>query len=369
MPGRAAAAPDEDVLVRFQGVQKSYDGVSLVIKTLDLDVRKGEFLTLLGPSGSGKTTCLMMLAGFETTTGGQILLEGRRIDTTPPHRRNIGMVFQNYALFPHLTVEENLAFPLKVRRRPSEDIRHRVGAALEMVSLEGFADRMPAQLSGGQQQRVAVARALVFEPRLVLMDEPLGALDKNLREQMQMEIRHIHERLGVTVVYVTHDQAEALTMSTRIAVFHDGMIQQIDTPSALYERPANSFVASFIGENNCLPARVETLNGERCRLCLPDGSRVEARPVELKAAGETATLSLRPERVAVGEAAASCVNRFEGVVLERIYLGDHLRMRIRLFGEDRFIVKLPNAGPRPAPQQGERIVLGWSAEDGRALKA
>jgi putative spermidine/putrescine transport system ATP-binding protein len=189
--------------VRFEGVQKSYDGDTLVVKDLNLDIAQGEFLTMLGPSGSGKTTCLMMLAGFESTTHGAIYLGNQRIDNVPPHKRDIGMVFQNYALFPHMTVGENLAFPLKVRKTPAAEITERVQRALDMVELGAFASRMPAQLSGGQQQRVAVARALVFQPKLVLMDEPLGALDKNLREQMQYEIKHIHENLDVTVVYVT----------------------------------------------------------------------------------------------------------------------------------------------------------------------
>jgi putative spermidine/putrescine transport system ATP-binding protein len=245
-----------DVLVSFRGVQKSYDGENLIVKDLNLDIRKGEFLTLLGPSGSGKTTSLMMLAGFETPTAGEILLAGRSINNVPPHKRDIGMVFQNYALFPHMTVAENLAFPLTVRGLNKSDVSDRVKKVLSMVQLDAFASRYPAQLSGGQQQRVALARALVFEPQLVLMDEPLGALDKQLREHMQMEIKHLHQRLGVTVVYVTHDQGEALTMSDRVAVFHQGEIQQIAAPRSLYEEPKNTFVANFIGENNRLNGRL-----------------------------------------------------------------------------------------------------------------
>ncbi|HJP07076.1 MAG TPA: ATP-binding cassette domain-containing protein, partial [Arenicellales bacterium] len=225
---------NRDTFVRFKEVQKSYDGEILVVKNLNLDIERGEFVTMLGPSGSGKTTCLMMLAGFEPATHGEIYLGDRPINAVPPHKRGIGMVFQNYALFPHMTVNENLAFPLEVRRLSKSEIASRVKRALDMVQLGAFGDRRPAQLSGGQQQRVAVARALVFDPDLVLMDEPLGALDKQLREQMQYEIKHIHETLGVTVVYVTHDQSEALTMSNRIAVFDDGVIQQLATPSDLY---------------------------------------------------------------------------------------------------------------------------------------
>jgi len=213
---------NSDSFVRFEKVDKSYDGEILVVKDLNLDVPKGEFLTMLGPSGSGKTTVLMMLAGFETPTSGEIYLDGNPISSIPPNKRGIGMVFQNYALFPHMTVKENLAFPLEVRKLPKNEVEEKVSNALSMVELQDFGTRMPLQLSGGQQQRVALARSLVFEPRLVLMDEPLGALDKNLREQMQYEIKHIHEKIGITVVYVTHDQSEALTMSNRIAVFNDG---------------------------------------------------------------------------------------------------------------------------------------------------
>ena len=251
-----------DVLVRFENVQKSYDGEILVVKDFNLDMERGEFLTMLGPSGSGKTTCLMMLAGFEPATDGEIYLSGKPINRVPPHKRGIGMVFQNYALFPHMTVGENLAFPLEVRKMGKSEREDKVKKALDMVQLGDFANRRPAQLSGGQQQRVAVARALVFDPDVVLMDEPLGALDKNLREQMQYEIKHIHENLGVTVLYVTHDQAEALTMSNRVAVFDDGVVQQLAPPDVNSTRsPTNAFVADFIGDNNRLVGSVKSANG------------------------------------------------------------------------------------------------------------
>ena len=229
--------------VKFENVQKSYDGEVLVVKDLNLEIPKGEFLTMLGPSGSGKTTCLMMLAGFETATHGIISLDGNPINNIPPHKRGIGMVFQNYALFPHMTVYENLSFPLEVRKLSKTVREEKIKRALDMVQMREFGNRRPAQLSGGQQQRIALARSLVFEPDLVLMDEPLGALDKQLREHMQYEIKHLHERLGVTVVYVTHDQSEALTMSDRVAVFNDGVIQQLASPPDLYEQPENAFVA------------------------------------------------------------------------------------------------------------------------------
>ncbi len=357
-----------EAYVRFEDVQKSYDGESLVIKNLNLDVARGEFLTLLGPSGSGKTTCLMLLAGFETPTHGRIILDGEPIDHVPPYRRQIGMVFQNYALFPHMTVGENLAFPLAVRRRPKAEIEGRVRRALDMVQLGAFGNRRPAQLSGGQQQRVALARALVFEPKLVLMDEPLGALDKQLREQMQYEIRHIHENLGVTVVYVTHDQTEALTMSNRIAVFHDGVVQQLAGPADLYERPDNAFVAQFIGESNRLVGKVTALNGRTCVVEVA-GGEVQALAIAVEAAGSPSTLSLRPERVLIDPSPESCPNRFAAEVQELIYHGDHTRLRVRACGSDEFIIKLPNARGRPPLEVGGAITVGWRLEDCRALDA
>ncbi|WP_201325801.1 ABC transporter ATP-binding protein, partial [Burkholderia sp. E168m23] len=248
--------------ISFVGVSKSYDGRHAVVDGLDLDIARGEFVSLLGPSGSGKTTTLMMLAGFETPTDGTILLDGHRLDDKPPHQRDIGMVFQNYALFPHLTIAENVAFPLSVRKTAREERKQRVQRALDMVELSHLASRRPAQLSGGQQQRVALARALVFEPRVVLMDEPLGALDKRLRETMQYEIMRLHRDLSLTIVYVTHDQNEALTMSNRVAVFSDGRIQQAATPTELYENAQNAFVANFVGENNGLAGRISALDGE-----------------------------------------------------------------------------------------------------------
>ena len=259
--------------VKFEKIDKSYDGEVLVVKNLNLDIAKGEFVTMLGPSGSGKTTTLMMLAGFETPTNGEIFLDTKPISKIPPYEREIGMVFQNYALFPHMTVAENLSFPLEVRKISKPDIKEKVQKALDMVELGNFGTRFPAQLSGGQQQRVALARALVFEPRLVLMDEPLGALDKNLREQMQYEIKHIHDRIGITVVYVTHDQREALTMSDRIAVINDGKITQLGTPKQIYNAPSNSFVADFIG-NGIFLHRTEFL---RCSAGVEGGGRDAGR--------------------------------------------------------------------------------------------
>ena len=359
-----------DVLVRFNEVQKSYDGETLVVKNLNLDVERGEFLTMLGPSGSGKTTCLMMLAGFEPATHGEIILNGQPINNLPPHKRGIGMVFQNYALFPHMSVNENLAFPLQVRKIGKSEIKSRVDRALDMVQLGSFGNRRPAQLSGGQQQRVAVARALVFDPELVLMDEPLGALDKQLREQMQYEIKHIHDNLGVTVVYVTHDQSEALTMSNRIAVFNEGTIQQLAEPDELYERPRNAFVASFIGENNILPGQINEINGEFCNVSLgEEGETVRARYVDREGVGRQAILSIRPERAVIGVNAPDMDNCLKGRVEELIYLGDHLRCRVSVSGNENFVVKVPNSYGHVLLNEGEITQIGWQAEDCRAFDA
>jgi putative spermidine/putrescine transport system ATP-binding protein len=359
----------KEAYVRFADVQKSYDGETLVVKNLNLDVERGEFVTLLGPSGSGKTTCLMMLAGFETATHGEIMLDGQPINNVAPHHRGIGMVFQNYALFPHMTVFENLAFPLEVRKRPKAEIDEKVTKTLDMVRMDQFASRRPAQLSGGQQQRVAVARALVFEPKLVLMDEPLGALDKNLREEMQYEIKHLHENLGVTVVYVTHDQSEALTMSNRIAVMNDGLIQQVASPEELYERPGNTFVSKFIGENNSLTGTVREMNGDLCTVEVGPAQMIQALSVNVEGIGRASTLSLRPERVTVNPEAGSVPNIVDAKVEELIYLGDHIRTRASVCGHDDFIIKMPNSAGHTRLNPGDAIQVGWLAEDCRALDA
>jgi putative spermidine/putrescine transport system ATP-binding protein len=358
----------EEHLVRFVEIQKSYDGESLVVKNLNLDVAKGEFLTMLGPSGSGKTTCLMMLAGFEPATHGEIFLNDSPINRVPPHKRGIGMVFQNYALFPHMTVAENLAFPLEVRKMDKSDREARVKRALDMVELGPLGDRRPAQLSGGQQQRVAVARSLVFDPELVLMDEPLGALDKNLREKMQYEIKHIHENLGLTVVYVTHDQSEALTMSNRIAVFDDGIIQQCAPPDVLYEQPENAFCANFIGENNRFLGKVVKDHGDTVTVEIDNNAGdVIAKKINVGAVGDRSTLSLRPERVTVNPEPGSLPNIFTGVAEELIYLGDHIRTRFTVLGHDDFIVKIPNSANHAHLKEGGTANIGWNAEDCRAL--
>ena len=360
----------DDAFVAFERVQKSYDGETLVVKDLNLAMPKGEFLTMLGPSGSGKTTCLMMLAGFETATHGEIRLNRRSINDIPPHKRGIGMVFQNYALFPHMTVAENLAFPLEVRRMGRADREAKVRRALDMVQMGDFGARRPAQLSGGQQQRVALARALVFEPELVLMDEPLGALDKQLREHMQFEITNLAHGLGITTVYVTHDQTEALTMSDRVAVFDDGRIQQLAPPDELYEEPQNSFVAQFIGENNTLDGTVTSTAGGRCVVTLDSGDEIDAKMINVAAPGERTRVSIRPERVEFNkDRLAPGAHTLTAEVMEFIYMGDIFRTRLRVAGRDDFIAKTRNAPDAVRLRPGETVEIGWLPQDCRALDA
>ena len=350
-----------DPIVRFVGIGKTYDGVTRIVDDLDLDIERGEFLTLLGPSGSGKTTTLMMLAGFETPTAGEILLEGKPLSRLPPYQRKIGMVFQNYALFPHMTVAENIGFPLSVRGMRAADIAQRVERALDMVQLGGFGERRPAQLSGGQQQRVAVARALVFEPKLILMDEPLGALDKQLREQMQLEIRRLHQRLGVTMVYVTHDQAEALTMSDRIAVFHsrqDPAARRAGADVRKSEERVRRPVHRR--EQSLSTVACETDADGRCTIRMAAGdTRIDGTLVEPVQNGDAVTVSLRPERVQI-RAAGHTIDahpgcRLAGSLREVIYLGDHVRARVVLTGNEEFIVKRPISEAQTLPRIGAAV--------------
>lgn len=357
--------------VRFAAVSKTFDGKNLVVDDLNLIIRNGEFLTMLGPSGSGKTTCLMMLAGFESLTCGNLFLLGKSVKGTPPYKRNIGMVFQNYALFPHLTVAENLAFPLEARGLPGAEISQKVTRALDMVQLPTLGDRRPTQLSGGQQQRIAVARALVYEPALVLMDEPLGALDKQLREQMQLEIKQIHQRLGLTFVYVTHDQTEALTISDRIAVFNRGRVEQLASPGVLYEAPESVFVAEFLGETNRFVGSVRDLSGSRCRLELDDGTLISALPIGQLQQGGHAVACIRPEAITLSRRPIADkpgnLNSFDGFLQERVYLGDHLRLRVRI--GDRFdlsvkVQRQPNYCP---PEIGDALTVNWPAQECRAF--
>ena len=340
---------------------KRYAGVTAV-DAIDLDVARGEFVTLLGPSGSGKTTTLMMVAGFTPPTAGEIAVDGRPITGLAPEHRNIGVVFQNYALFPHMRVFDNVAFPLKMRGHPKAAIRDRVARALDMVHLTGLGDRLPRQLSGGQQQRVALARALVFDPGLLLMDEPLGALDRNLREQMKAEITRIHADVGVTVLYVTHDQEEALTMSDRVALMNGGRIAQVGTAEDLYERPASQFVARFIGESNLLEGRVALADGRALfvqgGVALPlGGVPATVRP------GEPCTLMVRPEKIALEPGGGDAAGGLVGTVESAVYVGEFTRYRVRVGLDVAIAAKSSNAHGAVRVKPGDAVRLTWAAAD------
>lgn len=343
--------------ISFDTVSKAF-GTLTVVDELDLTIDKGEFVSMLGPSGSGKTTILMMLAGFEKPTGGAIRVAGRQIDALPPYKRNMGVVFQNYALFPHMSVVENVAFPLKMRRFARAEVDARVKRALDMVQLGKLSERKPSQLSGGQQQRVALARALVFEPEVVLMDEPLGALDKKLREQMQLDIRDLHRRLGLTIIFVTHDQTEALTMSDRIAVFNHGKIEQMGRPDEIYDRPATRFVAEFIGETNFVSGRVKEVAAGRAIVQLANGQHISLG-VEGLMTGAQVSVSVRPERVRPGQGSPTS-NVISGTVVDVVYHGDHLQIVLDSGGQRVLMKSDRNETP---PDIGGRLDVSFSPGD------
>ena len=351
-----AALELRDVVKRY-GAQAAVDRVSL-------DIRAGEFITFLGPSGSGKTTTLNMVAGFTDVTDGDILMDGDAISALPPHKRNIGMVFQHYALFPHMTAAENVGFPLKQRKVRDPELRERVDRALAMVRLEEFGARYPRQLSGGQQQRVALARAIVFEPRVLLMDEPLGALDKKLREWLQLEIKRIHSELGITFIYVTHDQEEALVLSDRIAIFRDGRIDQLGTAEDLYERPRTLFVAEFVGDSNVLPGRVAGA-GEHVEV-VGDGYRLRAVGDGRLPEGAPAAVIVRPERLHVADEdhqADAGANTLDATVRQVMYLGSSRRLELEFAGGRHGQLREPSNTPYPR-HEGDAIRVTWAPEDG-----
>jgi putative spermidine/putrescine transport system ATP-binding protein len=339
---------------------KSYDGRVNAVDGISLDIAKGEFLTFLGPSGSGKTTTLMMIAGFEEPTSGVIELAGEDLTHRRPYERNVGVVFQNYALFPHMTVERNVAFPLRMRAFPRARQAERVREVLDMVGLGRFAQRHPRQLSGGQQQRVALARALVFNPDVLLLDEPLGALDKNLREQMQVELKRIHREVGITMVYVTHDQTEAMTMSDRIAVFSHGTLEQTAPPLEVYHRPRTRFVGEFIGDSNLFAGRVD--GGAPGRVELDDLGPIQADTDACRRlAGASADVLLRPERLQLVADAAALPNRLTIKIGVIVNYGDSVLVIGDAGGHS---VRMRIAGALPdAVREGATIVAGWRPGD------
>jgi putative spermidine/putrescine transport system ATP-binding protein len=346
--------------VKLEGLRKTYDQFVAVAGT-DLHVQEGEFFSLLGPSGCGKTTTLRMVAGFVPPTAGRILLGGEDVTWQPPERRNIGIVFQNYAIFPHMNVFENIAFGLRLRRMPAAAMRSKVFDALEQVGLAGFEGRFQRELSGGQQQRVALARVLVTEPRILLLDEPLSALDKKLREEMKIWIKDLQRRLSITTVYVTHDQGEALTMSDRIGVMDGGRVVQVGSPTDIYERPADLFVTTFIGESNVLDVRVAEAAGDVWQVEI-GGQRMPARPAPGLAAGDAARLVIRPENVRLGPAArAGGRTALSLEVLDRIYQGALVRYRLRA-GDQELQGELLNQPDQPVFAPGDHVEVGWAPE-------
>ncbi|MFS2198779.1 ABC transporter ATP-binding protein [Pseudomonas sp. Pseusp3] len=342
--------------ITIEGVTKKY-GEFVALDNVSLNVRSGEFLSLLGASGSGKTTLLMALAGFVQPDTGSVRFGEREMVFEPPHKRDLGMMFQNYALFPHMNVFQNVAYPLKLRGYSSSDIKKRVQNVLEMVELAHLSMRRIDEMSGGQRQRIALARAIVFEPKILLMDEPLSALDKRLRESMQLELRRLHERLGMTVVYVTHDQREALTMSDRIAVMQAGRIQQIDIPEVLYERPASRFIAEFVGESSCIP------------VAMRDGTAwFRDKPVNafvVPGAMKNPCLVIRPEKLRFISSEDGSYNQFHGRVLDIIYQGESLLLEVDLGQGERVSIRRPsrNKEGAPLPLRGDAVVLGLHPQD------
>ena len=355
-----AAPGSRGAPVRLAGLRKDFAG-AVAVDDLSLDVKAGEFLTLLGPSGSGKSTTLLMIAGFVVPTRGEVFVGDAAITRRPPHERDIGIVFQNYALFPHLTVFDNVAFPLRMRKQSAVRIAERVGWALDLIRLGGLGNRYPHQLSGGQQQRVALARALVFEPSLLLMDEPLGALDRRLRETMQGELKRLQRSLGLTVICVTHDQEEALTLSDRIAVMNHGRIEHLGTPEELYERPQTPFVAEFLGESNALAASMVRVEGAHALVRTALGLEITVSATAAAGAGEV-RLAIRPERIDFLGAAESRDNEVEAVIDEAIYLGDAVRYRLRTPSGEHLTLKVRCPVGGSGPGTGDAVRVGWAAD-------
>jgi putative spermidine/putrescine transport system ATP-binding protein len=364
-PELRVARPSLAGAVEFRGVSKRY-GDNVVVNDLSLQIEGGEFVSLLGPSGSGKTTLLMMLAGFINPSSGQILVDGKRTDQIPANRRNQGVVFQSYALFPHMTVRDNVAFPLKARGAPESRARELIAAALARVRMSGFEDRFPSQLSGGQQQRVALARATVFDPPLILMDESLSALDRKLRQEMQVEIKDLHRELGKTIIYVTHDQEEALTMSDRIVVLRDGRIAQVGAPMEIYERPCDVYVAGFIGEANFIDGRIAGRTGDRLQVAT-QGGVIEICGEAQGQDGEAVRVMIRPEALQIrGDSGSG--SGLHGRVTQVSFVGDAIVYRVAAGGQT-LVAKSARSRRGPVLQTGDLAEISFHADDVRVYGA
>lgn len=358
-----------EAFIQLTGVYKKFEGSEVaVVKDLNLNVRKGEFLTLLGPSGCGKTTTLRMIAGFEQPTSGRVIIDGEDVTDISPHERCVNTVFQNYALFPHMNIFDNIAFGLKMKKVSKTEIKERVSAMLKMIQLEGYEKRMPSQLSGGQMQRVAIARAVVNNPKVLLLDEPLGALDQKLRKQMQLELKHLQKRLGITFIFVTHDQEEALTMSDRIVVMRDGVIEQLGAPDEIYERPVTRFVADFIGDTNLLEGKVTAVESGKALLRLgneADFIKVSAGSLTV---GEDVSIAVRPERIKlsyVPEQGELCI---KGNLKDRIYTGTSYKTVVELKDGKLITVNEPIDNHLTLEKNNNEVILTWKSEYSVVMK-
>ena len=366
-PSPGALDPSQRPMVELKGVSKRY-GDTVALATVDLRVQKGEFVTLLGPSGSGKTTLLNLIAGMAQPSSGQIFLDGRDATALAPSERGLGMVFQNYALMPHMTVFENIAFPLRVRKLSNKEIEHKVNEALKLIRLPQIGKRKPRELSGGQQQRVSLARCIVYNPSLILLDEPLGALDRKLREQMQLEIKRIHAELGITMLNVTHDQDEALTLSDRIVLMNGGQVEQESSPEELYFRPRTVFAADFIGDANLFDAVATATSPQSVSLRVGDAVFTAGVPAFKVSDGERVTLLVRPENIRLStDSTALEVNAVPGEVENSIVLGGVVKHHITLAGGKRAVVQEPNHIRRESLHRGQAVKLCWNSVDSVVL--
>jgi putative spermidine/putrescine transport system ATP-binding protein len=364
---RSLSEPNEAWSIRLERVSKIFDNHVMAVDDVSLDIREGEFFSLLGPSGCGKTTTLRLIAGFEEPTQGTVYIRGRDVTRVPPHKRDTGMVFQNYALFPHRSIFDNVAFGLRMRRLPKEDIKKRVTDALKLVEMEGLGDRRPSQLSGGQQQRVALARAIVIEPTVLLCDEPLGALDKKLRQQMQFELKKLQKKIGVTLVYVTHDQEEALTMSDRIAVMHQGHVVQMGSPLQIYNHPQTRFVSNFIGDSNLFEGSVEKMDNGLVHVVTTDQVRLITRGDDM-VPGDRVIIAVRPEKARLLIVGETAENSYTGSVESANFMGVSILYRIALPSGRLVFVIEPNDGSKPIFAPGQEVRVGWDGADCLILK-
>jgi len=359
-----------NVDVELEGVTKQF-GDFVAVDNVSLEVFDGEFFSLLGPSGCGKTTCLRMIAGFELPTLGDVKIHGKAMGDTPPYKRPVNTVFQNYALFPHMTIFENVAFGLEMKKIARSEIRPRVMETLEMVRLPQLADRKPRQLSGGQQQRIALARALVNRPEVLLLDEPLSALDLKLRKAMQFELKELQRQVGVTFIFVTHDQEEAITMSDRIAVMSDGLVQQVGDPIEIYERPNNRFVADFIGETNFIEGNVASIEADQILITLGGGIKIPARSNEAVSPEQAVTVAVRPEKIALHSTAPANISSIPAIVDEAIYIGTDTRYTVRIADRHSVVARLQNMGSalngERLFQRGEQVYVSWTLDSAMVL--